>query len=118
MTQGPEQLLNKFTELKVRSWVIKKMAYIYIERHVQDLADRPGVLTIHRIQKCASVKSSLEAHVDERVKLEYPAHEYDTEQGQILPEITASVVEGMRSAGSAQKDEHFDMRTLFYSHGS
>ena len=40
MIRGPEQLLNKLTELHVRSWVIKRMAYIYIERHFQDLAKR------------------------------------------------------------------------------
>ena len=32
--KGPEDLISKFKELHVRSHVVKKLAHIYIERHV------------------------------------------------------------------------------------
>ena len=56
--RGPEDLLQKFRDLYVRSKVVKKLAAIYIDRKVQDLAKRPGVLEIHCFQKCASVSES------------------------------------------------------------
>ena len=49
--QGPEEILNKFKELKVRAKVVKDVALGYIANHCQDLADRPGVLKIHGEQK-------------------------------------------------------------------
>ena len=42
--RGPEDLLQKFRDLYVRSKVVKKLAAIYIDRKVNDLATRPGVL--------------------------------------------------------------------------
>ena len=41
--RGPAALIQKFRDLYVRSAVVKRLAEIYIERKVQDLADRPGV---------------------------------------------------------------------------
>ena len=66
-SRGPESLLSKFKELRVRSWVVKKLAYIYIEHQVQDLAARPGVLKIHTLQRCASIAESLKQHADRRI---------------------------------------------------
>ena len=55
--QGPEEILNKFKELKVRAKVVRDVALGYIANHCQDLADKPGVLKIHGDQKEESWKS-------------------------------------------------------------
>ena len=67
--RGPESLLSKFKELSIRSWVVKKLAHIYIERNVHDLEDRPGVLKIHAYERCASITGSLKQHANRRIDL-------------------------------------------------
>ena len=49
MVKGQKELLNKMSELRVRAKVIREVAQIYIEHHVQDLGGRPGVLAIHGV---------------------------------------------------------------------
>ena len=89
MVRGPEQILNKCRDLHVRSWVIRRLAHIYIERHIADLADRPGVLRIHSYMKQSTVEGSLKAHVEQRVAQFYPPSEYDCPLGKLLPELAA-----------------------------
>ena len=84
-SRGPESLLSKFKELRVRSWVVKKLAYIYIEHQVQDLAARPGVLKIHTLQRCASVAESLKQHAARRIDRYYPPQPHDSKSGALLP---------------------------------
>ena len=63
LVKGPEQILDKFRELQVRSWVVRQLAHLYIERHVEDLHSRPGVLKIHGFMQQATVEASLKEHV-------------------------------------------------------
>ena len=84
---GPEKLLDKFKELRVRAWVIRKLAYLYIERHIADLGERPGVLKIHAFMRQATVEDSLKRHADARIATSYPAEEYDTEHGAVPSEL-------------------------------
>ena len=113
--RGPEQLLNKFRELRVRSWVIRRLAHIHIERHIADLGDRPGVLKIHARVRQSNVQASLKEHVNERVAVFYPDKGPDGEvqygrDGQVLPEIRA-MAQRQRSAGEAKASESaFDMK--------
>ena len=102
--QGPEDLLSKFKELHVRSHVVKKLAHIYIERHVQDLADRPGVLQIHTYQRCADVTSSLKQHADLRVDALYPPVAHGQEGGALLPGLAELVQEQRSRPASARAD--------------
>ena len=67
LSEAQKDLLQKFRELTVRSAVIKKLAEIYIDRNVQDLQERRGVLRTHAFQRCQTVASSLKAHADERI---------------------------------------------------
>ena len=66
LVRGPEQIVKKLPELRVRSKVVKKLAHIYIERHIGDLRDRPGVLKMHgfmrdRGYECRTVEESLKS---------------------------------------------------------
>ena len=110
LVRGPEQILQKFRELHVRSWVVRRLSYIYIERHIADLADRPGVLKIHAHMQQATVEASLKAHVDQRVAEFYPPAEYNTGSGHVPPEITTMVREQQAAAGGRSVDSGFDMK--------
>ena len=48
LIRGQADLINKFKQLHVRSRIVKQLAHIYIDRHVQDLGNRPGILKLHR----------------------------------------------------------------------
>ena len=56
--RGPEQILNKFKALHVRSWVIKRLARIYIARNIEDLGNRPEVLKLHTLHKCTTIQEA------------------------------------------------------------
>ena len=45
--QGPDEILNKFKELKVRAKVVKDVALAYVASHCKDLCGSPGALRIH-----------------------------------------------------------------------
>ena len=102
--RGPEDLLQKFRDLYVRSKVVKKLAEIYIDRKVQDLANRPGVLQIHTFQKCATVAESLKAHVAQRVDALYPPALHGSGQGALLPGLE-EVVKQQRNADNPRTAE-------------
>lgn len=48
---GSETMLDKFRDLYVRSKVVKRLAGIYVERKINDLRERAGVIQIHSVQK-------------------------------------------------------------------
>ena len=72
LVRGPEDLVQKYKDLYVRSAVVKKLADIYIDGHVANLKDRPGVRRIHELQKCRTVADSLKKHATQRVEEHYP----------------------------------------------
>ena len=44
--RGPESIVDRFAALRIRPQVVKELANIYIERHVQDLGQRGHVLKL------------------------------------------------------------------------
>ena len=44
---GPDEILKKFKELKVRAKVVKDVALAYVANYCKDLCGSPGVLRIH-----------------------------------------------------------------------
>ena len=91
--RGSETLVDKFRDLYVRSAVVKKLASIYIERKVQDLVGRKGVLDIHKFEQCESVGASLKAHAERRVDTFYPPNEHGSAGGCLLPGVRELVRE-------------------------
>ena len=104
--RGPTNLVDKFQELRVRSKVVKKLAAIYIEKNVQDLAQRPGVLKIHTFQKCATVAESLKKHATQRVDRLYP------EANGLLPGIEITADESTDTAWDNKQATGHDHMTL------
>ena len=109
LVRGPQQIIDKFRELRVRAWVVRRLAHIYIERHIADLGSRPGVLKIHTCMKQNTVEASLKEHVNKRVSLCYPESEYG-EDGQILPEIKAMALEQQERVDAKDSASAFDMK--------
>ena len=110
LVRGPQQILDKFRELRVRSWVIRKLAHIYIERHQADLCNRPGVLKIHACMREASVEASLKEHVNTRVAAHYPDIEYNSPDGQVLPEIKAMVQQQQETGEAKPGESAFELK--------
>ena len=84
-TRASESLVQHFRDLYVRSAVVKRLAYIYIERKIADLADRPGVLAIHTLENCVNVAESLKSHAAKRIEKYYPASRHGGDAGALLP---------------------------------
>ena len=69
--KSPTGIADKFRELRVRPWVVRSIAMLYIKHRVHDLASRPGVLKIHEERGQLTVLESLRQHIDERVNSLY-----------------------------------------------
>ena len=61
--RGPEENLNKFKELHIRARVVRDVAFIYIDYHVEGLGKRPGVLQSHMEHARPAIRESLRSHV-------------------------------------------------------
>ena len=110
-THGSETLSDKFRDLYVRSNVVKVVAGIYVDRHVDDLQDRKGVLEIHAQEKCSTIAASLKAHVEKRVNELYPEKQFGTEEGALLPGVKAAAEALQQEQRTAQREESgFDMK--------
>ena len=88
---------------------MKKLAHIYIESHVHDLADRPGVLKIHAYEQCASITGSLKQHADRRVDSFYPAADHDNDTGALLPGLLEVVAEQRSTAAASSPNPVLEM---------
>ena len=91
LIHGSECIIDKFKELHVRAEVVRQVAYLYIENHMQDLAQLRGAQIIHARMKGHSTQDSLRKHVDARVDKYYPASEYPTHGGGVMPELREMV---------------------------
>ena len=84
-SRASDSLVQHFRDLYVRSAVVKRLAHVYVERKIGDLADRPGVLAIHALEKCASVAESLRSHATKRIDSHYPRTQHGGLEGALLP---------------------------------
>jgi len=114
LVKGPEELLNKFSELKVRAAVVLKVAKIYISCHMQALQDRPGIRLIHQREGRATMQASLEAHAERRIQQFYPRDKYPDTEGAVIPELQAMVAaqqefDASHTAESAFEDKQATM---------
>ena len=104
---------RRYRELRVRSRVVKGMANIYMERHIQDLGKRFGVLKLVQTHATPSkhgeecTREQMQAHIDARVGAEYP----ETEHGGIEGEIPHAIREMLDADAPAQGDTSaFEMK--------
>ena len=110
LVHGPAQILDKFQQLHVRADVLRKLAHMYIDRHIADLGQRPGVLKIHGSMRQGTVKASLVEHVNRRVALYYPPEEYDTDKGKVPPEIIEKATAQETAATQHTRESAFDFK--------
>eukprot|EP00973_Karenia_brevis_P018443 2528811-Karenia_brevis.AAC.1 len=76
--RGQESVVDKYAELRTRSQVVKEMANIHIERHMQDLGKRINGLELKASNQHACLADRFREHIERRVDAEYPAKEFGT----------------------------------------
>ena len=81
--RGPDGVVDKFAELRVRSQVIKDMAMIYISRHIADLGQRENILKLCGSPVQGSLQEQFKAHINSRVDEAYPSAEFGTPEGAV-----------------------------------
>ena len=108
-TRASESLVQHFRDLYVRSAVVKRLAYIYIERKIADLADRPGVLAIHTLENCVNVAESLKSHAAKRIEKYYPASRHGGDAGALLPGLR-ELLEKQNQETVSGPDSCFDQK--------
>ena len=64
LVRGPEALLNKFKQLKVRAEIVRQVAYIYIEKHLSRLDQAEGSKVTQEEFAGSDLADSLRMHVD------------------------------------------------------
>ena len=85
-----------YRELRVRSRVVKGMAHIYMQRHLQDLGKRPRVLKLMQSEYAPSdstecSQDQIRAHIEARVNAEYPDKEFGGVEGAVPQAIRAMI---------------------------
>ena len=93
IVKGQESILDKFKELKVRAEIVRQVAYLYIEHHMEDLMKLKGAQEIHAKMQQRTVRESLKRHVGERIRTHFPAEEFPVPEGGIMPEFYQMVSE-------------------------
>ena len=81
IVKGPEGIVDKFKELKVRADIVRQVAYLYIEHHMEGLMHLDGAKKIHARMQRATVQGSLMAHVDARINKHYPPSDFPMPEG-------------------------------------
>ena len=89
---------KQYRELRVRSKIVKGMANVYMQRHIQDLAQRPHVLKLLKKDGTTATPREvtgkgnakmLEEHINARVDAEYLESEFGSTKGAIPAQIAA-----------------------------
>ena len=90
---------KQYRELRVRSRVVKLMAKLYMDSHIQDLGRRGKVLKLTKVdiaddadknavnESSQSLRKRLVNHIETRVSREYPDEEFGNEDGAIPSQI-------------------------------
>ena len=81
LVRGPEALLNNFKQSKVRTEIVRQVAYSYIEKYLSRLDQAKEAEDIRKEFAGSSLAESLRRHVDQRVSRYvylYPARHSDS----------------------------------------
>ena len=103
IVKGQESIIDKFKELKVRARIVREVAYLYIENHMEDLMKLRGAQEIHAKMQKTSVRQSLKAHVDARIQEHFPLEEFPMPDGGVMPEFYEMIRETDAVTSSFQR---------------
>ena len=114
--RGPEALLNKFKQLKVRAEIVRQVAYIYIEKHLCGLDLAKGAKAIKEQYGGGTLAESLRKHVDKRMAEHYPPAQYPAQGGGLTPamvQLLGDRIDALRSkVGSNVSGFDFKQSTM------
>ena len=94
--RGPEALRQQFKELVVRSQVVKGMANIYIENHMEELLKKNSVLQLLSARS-GNVHEDLKNHIELRVNAEYPSAIHGGEEGGVPAKLQCLFEEALKA---------------------
>ena len=103
--RGPDAILNKFKQLKIRAEIVKKVSYLYIEKHLCGLLNAKGAADIQAKYAGISLEMALRAHVDARMTEHYPEDKYPSATGAVPKEMhqfLAYEIENLRRTASSR----------------
>ena len=103
IVKGQESIIEKFKELKVRAEIVKQVAYLYIDNHMEDLMKLRGAQEIHAKMQQTSVRQSLMSHVDARIQQHFSPEEFPMPDGGIMPEFYEMIRETDAVTSSFQR---------------
>jgi hypothetical protein len=110
---GPEALLNKFKQLKIRAEIVRKVAYLYIEKHLCGLLDAKGAADIQAKYAGTSLEMSLKAHVDARMTEHYPEDKYPSATGAVPTKMHQFLADNRETTQQgAQQSKRFRGETI------
>ena len=116
MVRAPNDTKTSYRELRVRSAVVKRMAQIYMERHVHDLGRRFPVLKLMKVTEGdvtpggrQTVSEQMNAHIEARVSREWPDSHFGGEKGGVPKDIQDMLDAGANEAIAAD-ETGFDMK--------
>ena len=110
-----------FKELKIRAEIVRGVAYLYIENHMQELLALEGARKIHAKMQRGTVQQSIKAHVDSRLEQHYPPVEFPMPHGAVMPEFHEMVrmcntaTSHSRGSGSAFENKQSTICLLYTS---
>ena len=99
IVRAQKDIVIQVRELSVRSRVVKRMTNILMERHIQDLGNRPRVLKLVQVSASPRVgapettREQLRAHIEARVDAAYPETEFGGADGAAL-QLILEMLEG------------------------
>ena len=117
IVRAQKDKVKHFRELRVRSRVVKRMANIYMERHIQDLGNRPHVLKLAQVSATPSVgtpettREQIRAHIEARVDATYPETEFGGAEGAV-PQLILEMLEGDNAESPAASGFEMKQATM------
>lgn len=71
----------------MRAELVRQIAYLYIDNHMEDLMKLRGAQEIHAKMQHMSVRQSLKCHVGARIQQHFPPEELPMPEGAVMPEF-------------------------------
>eukprot|EP00973_Karenia_brevis_P076108 10571929-Karenia_brevis.AAC.1 len=75
LVRGHEALMEQIKQLRVRSWVVKRMANIYVDNYLADRMKNQKVVTLLSERK-GTLREQFVSHINMRVNQAYPDPEF------------------------------------------
>ena len=102
--RGHEALRQQFKELKVRSRVVKAMANLYVDNHLEELLQKSSVVKL-LTPRGPDLREDLRKHIATRVEEDCPESQHGGDEGCVPEKILQAVNESEEVSGDRARIE-------------